>query len=112
VIENTIAVEASDATDARARLFSKLDEVAERLDAHERERFFVSRLIASAAREFEGQRRLDPTNEDDHKAILDAVQRAITPRVIPYSVAGDGEDDVAEHVHAGGAVPFEPEAAE
>jgi hypothetical protein len=78
---------AVDIATVRAKLFDKLDAVAERIEAAEQERFFASRLIASAVRELEGQRRLDPTDEDDRKAILATVQQVIAPKFVPLPEA-------------------------
>jgi hypothetical protein len=84
-------------------LLARFDEVAARLEAHEQDRFFLTRLVSNAAHEVEAQRRLDPLEEEDRAAILDAVHRAISP-------PGFGHNGVAED--APDAVAFDVEAAE
>jgi hypothetical protein len=67
----------------RADLMERLDEVAARIEAHERERYFVSRLINAALRELEDGRRLSPLSAADRGLILDVVRQAITPNLVP-----------------------------
>jgi hypothetical protein len=86
----SLAIEPNDAPTidvaaVRTRLLDKFDAVAERIEAYELERFFVARLVDTAVRKLESQRRLDPSDKDDRKAVLDAVRRAITPAFVPAS---------------------------
>jgi hypothetical protein len=88
---------------ARNRLLSRFTEVAARFEAHERDRFFLTQLVSNAAHEVEAQRRLDPLEEADRAAILEAVRRAIAPP----DRSQNSEPDVAEHnsVNGIGDVP-------
>jgi hypothetical protein len=74
-----------DVAAARATLLARFDEVAERIEAHERERFFVSHVIANAVRELEARQRLDLLDEDDRALIVAAVRRALAPAFVPAS---------------------------
>jgi hypothetical protein len=93
-------VPAVDVAAARAKLLARFDEVAARIEAHEQDRFFVTRLIAGAVRDLEAAQRLDPSDEDDRALVLEAVRRAISPAFV-LKVAVDGD-----------TVPFAAAAAE
>jgi hypothetical protein len=115
LVEAAAAAPEVDVAALRTSLIEKIDAVAERIESHDRERFFVSRLVDAALRELEGQRRLDPMDEADRALIFATVQRAITPNFVAVPEAGlaAGELETVSDLQIDeGAVPFAAEAAE
>jgi hypothetical protein len=91
-VDPTAAAAASnravDLSEVRGKLIAKLDEIHERIEADDRRRYRVTRLIADRLREVEEVRSLDPVSDrDDILAICGgALAPGYTP---PASEAGE-----------------------
>jgi hypothetical protein len=97
---------------ARARLLSRFDEIAERVEGFDRDHHWVSQLVANAIRTIEDRQQIDPLLEGDCALILATVQATLMPHGTNVPNGKDNANDANEGAATSGTnVPPEAVAA-